>query len=726
MSSPKPDASSIDTRPSMTLLDAAGLCAEHNLFVIPVWRAVNGRCPCPGGAQCKSPGKHPAIDSWQTAASTDLTTLRDWFAAPSSYNIGVVCGLSNIVVIDIDPRNGGQATFEALVSEFGTLPETVTADSGGGGAHYVFRRPLGDLESKLGKGVDLLRDARQFLVEPSLHPSGGGYRWRIGHAPDDIAIATLPESWIKRIRRQARRQTSSTPQISTDARMDRARKYLAKLPPAVSGDSGHTQMFNAVCIAMFGFDLDIGSTTSVINEYNERCDPPFDDGELAHKLRSAAEHCKRERGYLLNANRAPVVTTQQAEHATSRETGGSGTSTHNTGASAHSNSDWAGELIAKKDGTPKKLYHNTEVFVRAFPEYAGKWSLNTMTGAPWFDGEPMRESFVHVIRARIEQRLGFTPTVADIKAAIIGAAEARSFHPVRQYLDSIDWDGNPRLEGVAGAILGAELPLHAQMVRRWMIGAVARAMRPGCKFDNALMLHGQQGSGKSTFFSILGAPWHSDSTIDINNKDAYQQIHAAWLYEFSELENVVAGRTESRIKAFITSTHDSFRAPYAATVTSHARSVALCGTTNRHEILTDDTGSRRYWIVPVSVELDKDLLTRLRDQLWAEARAAYEASKPWWFDRQLECEREEANEDFGTDDSWVPRIREYLDPPSRSCTTIGQVLEEALKIEPGRQDRSAQMRASRVLKRLGWARHRAPTGDRHWYYVRPGSQLGFA
>jgi hypothetical protein len=717
----------IATDARMSTLDGASLCAERGLHVIPVWRAVDGKCACPPRSltrkksdgtygDCVSPGKHPSIDAWQTAASIEPVVLRDWFG-DERFNIGVVCGLSNVAVIDIDPRNGGQDSIDALIAEIGPLPATVTADSGGGGTHYVYRRPTGDLISKFESterkypGVDLLRDGRQFLVEPSLHASGKLYRWRPGHGPDEIQIASLPEAWVKRIRRQVRRTTTySGP--TNDARADRARKYLAKLPPAVSGDGGHTQMFNAVAIAMFGFDLDDATTLSVVAEYNQRCDPPFSDREIAHKLKSVAADCNRPRGYLLDANREPIRTSGRiTDHDAGDETD-------------HDDGNWAAALIAKRDGTAKKLYCNTEVFVRSFPDYRGRWALNTMTGEPWFNGSPVRETFIHALRGHVEQRLGFTPTVADIKAAIMVAAEHQSFHPVRRYLDSIDWDGQPRLAGAAREHLGAEAPLHAEMVRRWMIGAVARALRPGCKLDTALLLHGRQGLGKSTFFAILGSPWHSDSTIDISNKDAYQQIHSAWLYEFSELENVVTGRAESRLKAFMTSTHDSFRAPYAAAVTNRPRSVALCGTTNRREILTDDTGSRRFWIVPVDIEIDRECLTHARDHLWAEARAAFEAGEPWWFDRQLDADREAANEDYETEDVWSERLVEWLASPGRAEITIGRVLEDALKIELGRQDRAAQMRVAKILKKLGWHREREGGGERQWRYLRPGTQAG--
>jgi hypothetical protein len=499
--------------------------------------------------------------------------------------------------------------------------------------------------------------------------------------------------------------------VTDDIKVERARRYLSKIPGAVSGDAGHTRTFNAFAHVHIGFDIDIDTTLSIIqSDYNPRCDPPWSERELLHKAKSVAMQCKRERGYLLQVDRRPIYSTQQA-------------SDKATPLPSEHDIDWRAGCAYKKDNVFKRAYVNIVRLVGHHPDYRNRWSLNQMTGEVWFDGAPMLESLIHSIRERADHILGYTVAPSDVQAAIQAAAEMRQFHPIQQYLRSVDWDGVERLSAMARDFLGTDSSLHAEMVRRWMIGAAARALRPGCKLDTALMLFGEQGFFKSTFFAVLGGDWHADSFIDISNKDSFVQLHSAWIYEFSELENVVTGRSESRLKAWLTSTHDMYRAPYAKTAVRRARSVALAGTTNRQQILTDDTGSRRFWIVPVKRPVDVIALADVRDQLWAEAVCAVEAGESWWLDAGLERDRESANENFADEDPWHETIAAWLSKPSVTEVTIAEVLREALELDASRQDHWALRRAGRVLKRLGWIRTREADGDRRWKYVRPGTQI---
>lgn len=546
------------------------------------------------------------------------------------------------------------------------------------------------------------KDPARFWYDPT-RPIG---TWRsqmlTGQPVDPEPILALPEAppTLRIV------EPPSTPR--SDEREKRARAYLAKIPGAVAGDAGHTATFNAVAAVMIGFDLDEGTTRRLIwNDYNPRCDPPWSERELEHKLASVAKQCKRERGYLLRDR--PQITDARSAAA------------HAPDVSADVTVDWRSLIRRKPDGvTPRRWYTNTATFIRCHPDFRCKWSLDTMTNMPWFDGAPISSGMVHELRSRVETDLGYTPAVADIEAAINAAAAESPFHPIRQYLRSVDWDHVPRLRSMARDYLGTDDPLHAEMVEKFMIGAARRAIEPGCKLDTALMLVGAQGIGKSTFFSILGGAWHADSFVDITNKDSFVQIHSAWIYELSELENVVTGRAESRLKAWLTSTHDMYRAPYARVAERRARAVVICGTTNRAQFITDDTGSRRFWIVPVIRRIDRDLLTQMRGQLWAEAYAAAERGAEWWLSGEADAARERASDEHREHDEWHDRIAEYLAAPTRDEVTIGELLENVLDIKIAFADDKAQKRAAKALALLGWKRQREGNKPRRWKYLRPG------
>lgn len=544
------------------------------------------------------------------------------------------------------------------------------------------------------------KDASRFWYDPTLPPGGWRAQRLTGAAVDPDAILALAAASTPRLRVVAPRSPPLTPD-----RTRRAAAYLRKIPGAVAGASGHTATFNAVAHTMIGFDLDASDTLRLITtDYNPRCDPPWSERELEHKIASVAAQCKRERGYLLT-DRPRIESSASA-------------ATYAPEAPAELDVDWTTLLLTKADHSPRRAYHNTAVFVRHHPEFRGRWSLDLMTRQPWFDGRTMDPSYVHYIRAQADCRLGYTPPSADVEAAIIAAAADRPFHPILQYLRSLDWDGVPRLSAMARDYLGSDDDLHAEMVRKFMIGAAARALNPGCKLDTALMLVGDQGLGKSTFFAILGGCWHADTFIDITNKDAAIQLHSAWLYELAELENVVTGARESRLKAWLTSTHDLYRPPYGRTAERRARAVSICGTTNRRQFLTDDTGSRRFWIVMVLQMIPRELLEQMRDQLWAEAVCAAEAGEPWWFDARAEPAREKANEEFHEDDAWLDPISRYLAVPSLTEVNMTDVLVTALGLEIGKHDRVAQIRVGRIVKTLGWRKAREGSGSRRWLYRR--------
>ncbi len=143
--------------------------------------------------------KRPAV-AWKKYQTSHVSekTLHDWFRRSPDYNVGIVTGtLSGIVVLDVDPRHGGDKSLRALEREHGRLPKTPKSITGGGGQHYYFAHPGGEVRNRAGirPGVDLRGDGGCIVAPPSVHPSGKRYRWVRGRAPGDVELATLPD-WL--------------------------------------------------------------------------------------------------------------------------------------------------------------------------------------------------------------------------------------------------------------------------------------------------------------------------------------------------------------------------------------------------------------------------------------------------------------------------------------------------------------------------------------------------
>lgn len=301
--------------------------------------------------------------------------------------------------------------------------------------------------------------------------------------------------------------------------------------------------------------------------------------------------------------------------------------------------------------------------------------------------------------------------------AIELCAQERSFHPVRDYIDSLKWDGAPRLRGWMTRYLGAEAnPYSAAIGRMFMIGAVARVYEPGCKFDYVAVLEGRQGAGKSRACAALGGEWFSDSLPDVTrDKEASQHLRGKWIIEISELSALSRAEAEA-LKSFISRPVERYRPPYGRDEIIEPRQCVFIGSTNRETYLGDDTGGRRFWPVQVG-RIDVDTLAADRDQLLAEAVAAYRAGERWWPDEAFERDhiREEQEARFEVD-AWEPAIERFL--AGRIRVQVSEVAREALDIVAAKVGTAEQRRISRILTRLGWASERDWRGR---FYVSPNA-----
>jgi len=289
--------------------------------------------------------------------------------------------------------------------------------------------------------------------------------------------------------------------------------------------------------------------------------------------------------------------------------------------------------------------------------------------------------------------------------------EENGVDPLVDYLESVQWDGQSRIERWLIDGLGCtNTSLHKELGKRWLIQAVARAMRPGCKADCVLILIGRQGAKKSTALrSLAGEDYFSDTPMDFGSANAYTQIRRTWIYEVAELDSIRKS-AHSSVKAFLSAQQDTYRPAYGRHAVTIPRRVCFCGSTNETEFISDPTGSRRFWPAVVG-SIDLTWVAENRDQLWAEALALFNAGEKWWLSDVHEGNLAEVSKQFESQDPWQELVldwcRRRLNP-----FTVREVLEEVLRHDPHQMTKRAEMRVAEIIRKAGCKRHRRRVGTK--------------
>lgn len=286
------------------------------------------------------------------------------------------------------------------------------------------------------------------------------------------------------------------------------------------------------------------------------------------------------------------------------------------------------------------------------------WGHAGETPRPWSDRD---DTFA---AALVEDELQSAVKPHTITPIIEAVAWKHAFHPVRDYLTSLKWDGKARLDRMLIDHADVENTAYARAVTaRTLIGAVARAFQPGAKMDTALILESEQGFRKSSLFATLAvkpAFFTDNLPGHLGDKSVAEIVSAFWWIEMGELTNLKKGDVD-RTKAFMSRTHDNFRPAYQRRVVEHPRQCVLTGTVNgaTTAYLRDLTGNRRFWTLRVG-RINLAAIAKERDQIWAEAKARYDAGEIWWLDDELEADLIQAQKDAAQERTEEPELAEIV------------------------------------------------------------------
>ena len=575
--------------------------------------------------------KTPACENGFKDATTDPEQVEMAWSVRPMMNVGIATGDASggLVVLDfdVDPDKGedGIATLRAWEIAHGELPETVQAVTGRGGLHMFYRtREHIGCSINSDAGVDVRGNGGYVVAPPSIHPNGTPYAWE--NDPDDYEVAEADGNVLAFIRSIQPERTG--------------RRF--ELPKEIKGGSRNDTLMRYACSMQARGDDDVLILSALEAANKLKCKPPLPSAEVEAIVKSITERYGKGEAKTLEAR--PRVT-----------------------------------FMLSKNGGPQQTIENCTRALAADPSLAGRFFYDVRSFTkmvtlplPWDDGAGMRpigDADYCGLAAYLEREHGLYSKQKAIDA-VVNVSMQNKRNPVAEWLDSLKWDGEPRVDTLLPCFLGCDpSDYNTAVMRLLMQGAVARAYEPGAKFDYMPVLIGAQGIGKSMFLRRLGheSAWYCDNFNTVDGDAAAEKLRGMWICEMAELLATKKQRDVESIKAFLTSTVDTIRPKYARETEQRPRACVFCGTTNDAAFLTDTTGNRRFLPVECGkfdapMSLFADGVDDYFSQVWAEAVHVYKRDRPpLVLDARLQSYALEKQDEYTEDDPRVGMIQAYLD-----------------------------------------------------------------
>jgi predicted P-loop ATPase len=654
--------------------------------------------------------KRPYQPEWQKHP-LDKQQLTAEIQSGRAVAIGVVAGPQSGGLLFVDHDGlGASQVLEQIGAPLRDLPKSWAVTSGRDGRLQIiyqvpepFWATIKTTKLRSGiKGEQLeLRWAGCQSVVAGAHPITGAYRWIKGRSPADLPIAEAPSLLLQQMQRH---QPDPAPLLrlpETDSQ--RARDFLQRIPSADADDYDqwvkvgmalHSVGDDSLLSDWIHWSALSGKFEAGICEAKWRTFKAGGGGVSLGTLAHMAGH-EKSRSAITTERR------QQSPHPLEQD-----------------------KPIARSDKLLKLESNELLQLLRQQLGESLRWNIFTKTIE--LDQKPI-EHIEHFYLQLSQQGVKVTKDLAADAVHVVALENPHD--PVREYLEHVaDHVPPASIDHLATAYLRPnDQPgsLYDAMLKATLIAAVRRVFEPGCKHDSACVLMGPQGCGKSTFWRNLGGLWFSDALRDIGSKDDLMVLHRSWLMEWAELDHITGRKHAGQIKAFLTQQTDLFRAPYQRTTEPYPRRSIIVGSTNRDTgFLVDDTGNRRFWVIPVTAapHIPVDGLLLERDAIWSAAVAAYRNGEPNHLGRDHADQVDQENQTYLVDSPWKSAIEEWLNSHRGSARAITSelLLTEAIGKPVERQGRADQMQVASILRDLGYEKKRAwLEGRNKWVFVQP-------
>jgi predicted P-loop ATPase len=665
--------------------------------------------------------KRPYQAAWQDnpLAKDDLLTELTGGRARA---IGVCCGVPSGGLLFLDHDGKSAST---LLSDWGlplsSLPRSWVVKSGRDGRmQIIYRVPQqywDDIATRKYKTGVIDDDGKAEQVElrwngcqsvvAGAHPQTSGYYWVKGHAPGDRNIAEAPVGLIERMLKP---KPAPLPLVeykpsSLADDVARARSYLAALAPARADD--YDDWLNT------GMALHSLGDDSLLSDWEQ-----WSGQSAKHK----PSDCQRK---WRSFKKSGITLGTLGDMAKKDGWRSSKPARREVGGRAADPEPQAAR--APVGGKPEKL--EAAELLEYLRRSAGDIRLNIFTQQIEVDNQVIEGVDRYYLKLA-EQ--GYKVSKELAIDCLVQVASEKPYDPVRLYLEHVADHVDPTyIDRLATTYLRpcdaalTEPTIYDEMLKRTLIGAVMRAFTPGCKHDTACVLMGDQGAYKSSFWGCLGGPFFSDALGDISSKDDVMVLHRSWMMEWAELDHITGRRHAGQVKSFLSQAVDLMRVPYGKAVESFPRRGIIVGTTNKTTgFLVDETGNRRFWVIPTTKtqqdQIDTASLMLERDAIWSAVVHAYRAGETNRLTVDMEIQVTEENNNYVIDSPWRSAIEEHLEKRRTiDLLTTEELLNNAIKKPAERQTRADQMQVASILKDLGYVAKREASGRRRRYFAKP-------